>query len=46
MQLFDKELRKTRDKGTENVSEEIIAENFAHLGKEMRYPDQGGTEIS
>ena len=35
--------REEREKGAENVFEEIIAENFLNPGKETN-PDSGGTD--
>lgn len=33
-----------RERGTENLLEEITAENFTNLGEGKRYPDPGGTK--
>ena len=35
-----------RDKGAENLLEEIMAENFPNLGKEKRHPDPESLENS
>ena len=37
--------REDKEKGTENIFEEIIEEKFHKSGDEKRHPDPGDTEI-